>query len=452
MASGDSTGRTSAGTTYYDLRIIWNDNGGSNIDTDQTYVYAYAYLVPRNGGFDGYTCNGWLNINGVRVGTDGGTKRWGWTTNGASYGFTEGGTWVTHNADGTKSVSIEAYFDDGTNTVSYTPKDVYYSIGVTLADLSRPPLAPASGPTITRTGTGETIGITSQTAAAYSVAAPATTRYDYQWSTTNAAPWTLVTGTSSTSFPNFTGSTPTTVYYFQTRAANSEGNGAWSPSSSAYAAPSITSLTSVGTTATITVAAASSNGGSTVTGHVVQYSTASNFSSIAGTQTISGATGGTTNIVGLTPGNTYYFRAYATNSASVNSPYSTSQSTFIAAYGRRYQSQAISSASSTTTVATYNSTAHGFSVGDQVTTSGLTPSNLNVTGTIATTSTNSFTINGTFTSGTWTTTGTAAGWALTLTGNRYVADTGGGSPGWVAITTAQKYTAGAFASLSSPAS
>lgn len=360
---------------------------------------------------------------------------------------------VAHNADGSKSIVVSANVYIGPPSSWTTGATGNQNFGLT--DFVRPPLAPTSAPTVSRVGTGETIAITSFAATPRTPATTATTGYNYRYSTTSTTgPWTgPVAMTNSTSIAtDLTGTTPTSVYWIQTQAVNSEGAGVWSSSSSAYAAPSITSLTSVGTTATITVAAASSNGGSTVSSHVIEYSTASDFASIAGTQTISGAAGGTTNITGLLPGTTYYFRAYATNSVSINSPYSTSQSTFIAAYGRRYQSQNISSASSTTTVATYNSTAHGFSVGDQVTTSGLTPSNLNVTGSVATASADAFTINGTFTSGTWTTTGTAAGWALMLTGKRYASDDGSGNPGWVAITTAKKYTAGAFTSLSSPAS
>lgn len=443
MASGDVVGYSSAGTSYYNIRIIWSESATS-ISNNTTTVTATAYLRPNNGGFDGFTCAWTLTINGVPV-VNSSAKLWGWTTNGADYQFATGSTLVTHNTNGSKTITISAYFDDTTNTTSYTPKDVTYNISATLDDLPRPPLAPASGPTLTRTVTGETIGIVSQAAAAYAVAAPSTTRYDYQWRTDTNTTWTTVTGTSSATFSDFTGTVPARVYWFQTRATNSEGTSGWSPTSYAYAAPSITSATSVGTTATIVLAAPASDGGSTInatTGYSIDYSTDSAFSTFS-TKASVGV--GSVNITGLLPGNTYYFRAKYINSASVTSPYSASSSTFIAAYGRRYATATITAATAGSTT-TYTSTGHYFGVGDTVTVSGISPSDFTTTGSITAVTTNTFTIALNTTGKTYVSGGTAVGWVRMLTGQRYATDAGSGSPGWVPITVAQKYS-GAWSSF-----
>jgi hypothetical protein len=384
MASGDVVGYTSAGNSYYDIRIIWSTSS-HNISNNTSTVTATAYLRSNGaGGFSGYTCAWTLTVNGVLL-VSGSAKLFDWITDGVDRQFATGSTVVTHTTNGSKAISINATFDDTDNTESFLPKNVSYTITATLDDFSRPPLAPASGPTLGRTGTGGTISITSQAAASYAVATTATTQYDYRWNNDNGASWTTVTGTSSASFPNFTGTNPALVYYFQTRAINSEGTGPFSPSAVAYAAPSITSATSVGTTATVVLAAPASNGGSTInatTGYAIDYSTDSAFATFS---TKSSAGVGSNSITGLLPGNTYYFRAKYVNSASVTSPYSASASTFIAAYGRRYAtSGSITNVTTTTNVKTITSVfggefntdfttsaAHGFSTGQTVIVSGI---------------------------------------------------------------------------------
>jgi hypothetical protein len=524
VASGDVIGYTSAGNSYYNIRIIWSTSA-NNISNNTSTVTATAYLRSNGaGGFDGYTCEYSLTVNGaVLVNTS--AKLFGWTSDGVDRQFATGSTVVTHTTNGSKAISINATFDSSTNAESFLPKAVSYTITATLDDLSRPPLAPASGPTLGRTGTGGTISITSQAAASYAVATTATTQYDYRWNNDNGASWTTVTGTSSASFPNFTGTNPLLVYYFQTRAINSEGTGPFSPSAVAYAAPSITSATSVGTTATVVLAAPASNGGSTInatTGYAIDYSTDSAFGTFL-TKSSSGV--GNNSITGLLPGNTYYFRAKYVNSASVTSPYSATASTFIAAYGRRAViSGAITNATNATNVKTLasisgnelytdytTSTSHGFangatvvmsgiaapyeylngakvitnlsstsfrtdenndgvstalsgtvtasgnttytasntfSVGDVVTITGVSPSAYNLTNaTITSSSASQFVVTSSVTGTYSSSTGTAFTWVRMLTGQRYAADAGSGSPGWVPITTAQKFS-GSWSSFS----
>lgn len=436
MASGSfGPSYDSAGSTYYNIQVNWNDDSGQDVDTDVSTVTATAYLSATNGGFDAFTCDWYLQINTQTV-DSGSAKLYGWTGS-AQRQFATGSLSVPHNADGTKDVVITAYFDDGTNTVSYTPKNVTISRTVTLTDLVRPPKAPASGPTLVRNagsgtagvGDGTRISVTSQAAASYTVPTTATTRYDYRWSSNGGSTWTTVTGSTSpvsASFPDFTGADPTLVYLFQSRAINSEGTGAWSGSSTAYAVPTITSATKTGTSVTVAVAPPANLGGATITSYTVQYSL--DQTTWTGAQTLTGASGGNIVFTNLPAGKTYYFRAYYTNSAPVNSPYQYKLSSgavasvFVSAYGKRYQTKSITGVTAVGSTTTYTCVGHGFSVNDPVTVTGITPTTLNASGTVtAVGSADSFTLGSTTpatTSGTWSSGGTAAGWAAILTGKR----------------------------------
>ncbi|CAB5219531.1 hypothetical protein UFOVP221_87 [uncultured Caudovirales phage] len=255
-------------------------------------------------------------------------------------------------------------------------------------------------------------------------------------------------GTGTTNSVVYPTSTSTTVYYFQTRARNSEGPGAWSATGVAYAAPTITATSSVGPTASVTVAPPSNDGGSTISSHTVEYSLDSTFATGVSTSTVAGSAGGTATINNLTPGRTWYFRAKYTNAASATSPYSNTTSTFIAAYGRRYQTVTVTGVTAVGSSTTYTTgSAHGFSLNDPVSVTGLT-STYNASGTVTAVTTTlpfSFTLGSTTpttTSGTvsYTGTGTGAGWALMTTGKRYDANgTSPGVPGWVDVGTAQRY-------------
>ena len=684
----------------YDIRIDWSTSG-LDVATNSSILTATAWLRPKQyQGFSGYTCSWYLNINAIRVAT-GGAKLYDWTTSGADYQEApwSGSVRVAHGSTGTGTIGITAFFDDTDNTTTFTPKDVTYNISATLDNITRLPQPPIT-PTITRTGLGTSVSLTTATAGPSGKPAFNTfTTYQYRYGTDNST-WSLgttsltsgsstatgttvtfvvashtlsvndsvtitgasnaahnladvrVSATTSTSFTittnnsavvnasaisstggtatrtaitagsgsaSLSGLTPTSVYYFQTRATNSEGNGGWtggtrnatitgasssggnttytilstvtnpfvvgdvvavtgasnggspaspvgsfnvsnktitaitsttftvanttnytfgdggfvlatsttaSPSGVGYAAPTIASVTTSGTTASVVITPPASNGGSAITSYTVEYSLESGFGGTPSSVTTSGTTAAVT---GLIPGRTYYFRAKYLNAAAVTSPYSATVSAFVSAYGRRYAtSGSITNVTNNTKVATITSVfgtefntdfttsaAHGFSTGDNVIVSGIaapyaymnqTYTNVSVfgansfstganneglgtvsisgtatvTGTEVTyTASNQFSANETVTitgvnpgaynltnatiksatassfviassvTGTYVgSTGTASGWVLMLTGQRYVADTGSGSPGWVTINTAQKFTAGAWTPFS----
>jgi len=411
---------------------------------------------------------------------------------------------VTHNFDGSKSLYFICDFQNTTQSNSYNVPYVSVNGYFALTNFSRPPQAPAA-PTITRTGDGTTVTITSAVAAdatgvnpkasvtavtkgsvstVYTVAntssigdqitisgsnpsgynataalitartpttitiakntsalssyvsggiveflPPTITDYKYRWSTTGTGSWTEVTGMGTSRTQDFGPTSPVTVsgtqvYYFQTAAINSEGSSPWSANGIAYAAPSITSITKNGTSATVTVTPASSDGGSTVTFYTVEYSI--DQSTWVGGQSIFGASGGSTTFTSLPAGKTYYFRAYATNAIPVNSPYQYNLSTgstasiYISAYGKRYAtSGAITNITTSGGDITYTSS-NSFSANDTVTITGVTPSQYNLTNaTIKSATSTQFVITNSAT-GTIQNpkTGTASGWATITTAKR----------------------------------
>lgn len=104
---------------------------------------------------------------------------------------------------------------------------------------------------------------------------------------------------------------------------------------------SITAITATTATGSGTV---SSDGGATVTDRGIQWSLYSNFSVIAGSASGGSGTGSfTANMTGLTPGTTYYVRAYATNSVGIAISYNMSFTTTAVPIVSTYPATAIGS-------------------------------------------------------------------------------------------------------------
>jgi uncharacterized protein (TIGR02145 family) len=132
-------------------------------------------------------------------------------------------------------------------------------------------------------------------------------------------------GTGTGSFTsNLTGLTPGTKYYIRAYATNNAGTAYGneiSCTTTALSAPALTTVTAteVGLTSAKSGGTISSDGGSPITAKGVCWSTSAH-STVDGSKTSdgTGSTAFVSNLTPLTPGTTYYYRAYATNSVGTS--------------------------------------------------------------------------------------------------------------------------------------
>lgn len=147
-------------------------------------------------------------------------------------------------------------------------------------------------------------------------------------------------GTGTGSFTsNITGLTANTYYYVRAYATNSQGTAygeqkyfKTSPTVPTVTTSQVTNITQTSATCGGNV---TSHGGSSVTARGVCWSTTNSNPTISNSHTTDGSGTGsfTSSIIGLSPGTTYYVRAYATNSAGtgygVTRTFTTTQSTYV---------------------------------------------------------------------------------------------------------------------------
>lgn len=222
MATYD--GGVSVNVGSYTLRLTANEtnvNSGAN-----TSAVAWELKVIRNSG--GAFNN---NANGLSwsVVIDGSTVGSGST----SYNFnnyaelvlgsgTTGG--IAHNADGSKSVGVSG-------SISGPGPITGGSAGgtLTLTDFSRPPLAPAS---CTVAVSGRNATVTSGNADVTN--RPAIIRYEVEATTNDGVTWSGTVNTMTSQQYTYSNLDGGKTYKFRTRAVNSEGNGAWTESTSTF--------------------------------------------------------------------------------------------------------------------------------------------------------------------------------------------------------------------------
>ena len=150
-------------------------------------------------------------------------------------------------------------------------------------------------------------------------------RYETRYSSDSGSNWSAWTTTGSSSVSTtVTGLTNGTAYVFQVRAANDNGTGDASTTSSAVtpsglpAAPTGLTATAGDGSATLNWEAPSDDGGSTITGYQTRYSTDSGSSWSAWTSTGTDAVG--TTVSSLSNGVSYTFQVRAVNTNGAGSP------------------------------------------------------------------------------------------------------------------------------------
>ena len=163
------------------------------------------------------------------------------------------------------------------------------------------------------------------------------TDYVIQYSSDSGSSWsTFADGTSTTTTATVTGLTNGSSYLFKVAAVNSAGTGTYSSASSSVLVGTPGAPTSVVGTAgdaqvVLAWSAPSSNGGSSITDYVIQYS--SNSGTSWSTFTDGTSTTATATVTGLTNGSSYLFKVAAVNSAGTGTYSSASSSVLVGTPG-----------------------------------------------------------------------------------------------------------------------
>lgn len=311
-ASATVTGLTN-GTTYYFRVAAVNANGTG------TYTSASAALVPA-------ATPGAPTISTVTASSGQVVVSWSAPASNGGAAITDyviqqssnsGSTWTTFS-DGT-STSTSATVTGLTNGTSYVFRvAATNAIGTgsySSASSSSTPVTTAGAPTSVAATAGAASATVSWTAPASNGGA-AISDYTVQYSSNSGAVWTTFSdGTSTSTSATVTGLTNGTSYTFRVAAVNSAGTGSYSTASTAVTpittpgAPTSVSAATGSSRATISWTAPASNGGSSITGYAVQFST-DNGSTFA-TQVLTGSTSTSYTYTGLTPSTAYVFRIAA---------------------------------------------------------------------------------------------------------------------------------------------
>ena len=282
---------------------------------NRSWVRAWVDLNWSNGSNWSYgSSNTWGSVTVAGTTYDfGGPKSGGGAGSGSSRLYTSPWTLFNHDANGYRgAVGTSGYFT-GDYLGSFSPYNLSAG-GPTFGavDYDRRPAVPTFY-SITRSGTSLTVTVNA-------TSSPAGTPTYYVERSENGGAYGSQQVSTGRTF-TFDGCAPGSTQTFRVTAQNSDGWSGWGYSSSTSvpsypSAPASVSLSSVGTTIKLTVGASSSNGGDTGTPtYKFRYSTDgttwSAFSPITA--------GVETQLTGLTPGLTYTFQAYATNSVGDSS-------------------------------------------------------------------------------------------------------------------------------------
>lgn len=308
-------------TLYIDI-----SDGTPDVTNNQSTVSFTLRVVGNSSSFNGFAGSYSITVNGTPY-----TGSWTYDFRVDNTVTLRTGTQViTHSTNGNKSITVSGTATDGNGG---TPLGTA-TIGSQTFDLNPLPGTPTAGPTLTRDSAGTTITVVSQTSGTTATV----TDYEYRQST-NGSTWgsALSMGTDRTIA--VTGLTSTQQYYYQTRVRTADGVGGWSASANIIGIPGAPA-TIIPTRTNKDVAVVAGNATGTVTGYWVQ---SSNNAGSSWTTAVA-MTSQAYTYTGLTPGQTYLFRVYASNSIG-NSAYTTSSSVFIPAGGKRWDGSAWNSTS-----------------------------------------------------------------------------------------------------------
>ena len=219
------------------------------------------------------------------------------------------------------------------NITGLTPNTLYYvrayatnSVGTAYGNEISFTSTPVAAPTLTTTAVSAIALTTAVSGGSITNdGGGAITAKGVCWATTTGPTLTssfTSDGTGTGSFTsNLTGLAPATTYYVRAYATNSAGTSYGNEltfTTTAIVVPTLTTaaITSVTLTSAVTGGNISTDGGGAITAKGVCYATTTG-PTISSSKTTDGTGAGsfTSNISGLTPGVTYYVRAYATNSA-----------------------------------------------------------------------------------------------------------------------------------------
>lgn len=304
------TGTTSRNASKYSYYITWSESSVNS--TNNTSVVTASVYAKK---ISDYSASGSSNpqtlyIDGTAF-TDNNSIN---LTTSTAQLCVSGSKTITHNTDGSKSISISA---SGTLPYGsgYGPESGSASGTATLTTITRQV-------TVTSTA-ASSVGGTSATVGGNVTDAgiPSATSRGIYWGTSADSQPNLVTsGSGSGAFSaNITGLTYGTTYYFKAFAVNSSGYryGSVLNFTTTTSAPSVSTGSSssvAATTATVSGTVTSDNG-ATVTSRGICYGTSTNPTT-SGSKVVSGSGTGafSANLTSLTPSTLYYARAYAINS------------------------------------------------------------------------------------------------------------------------------------------
>lgn len=294
-------------------------DAGNNRTLYRTRVYVCA---SGYNAYSGYSTggNGYVDGQYFEFGGPGALS----LTNACSEVYT-GTFWVYGDANGWHgTVNASAYFNGGGG---YAPGAIYASASAGGFDYDRKPDYPTSV-SASRSGTSYTVY------AGYANSPAGTPTYYVQYSE-NGGAWYNQNSMPGQQY-TYNGLNKGSTYQFRVWATNSDGIGPFTYSGNYYvpteplAPASLTISEPSGRSVTVTAGTAP-NGGATVTGYYVQYST-NNGSTWSSAVAMTNQQYTYTNLDG---GLTYKFRVYAVNEMG-NGATITSSGTFVPAYGKRW--------------------------------------------------------------------------------------------------------------------